>query len=240
MAACATPTACSTPRARRLIARARGPRRRPASRSTRWSRSTVDGGAEHGARRRATTSSRAPASARRPAARVADLGPPEHAVGRHRAVGRARSTPTARSAARAASPAARRVDLPAEWSPDGELHFVSDRTGWWNLYRERGGAVEALWPIEAEFGEPQWVFGMRTYGFDGAGRIVCTYPRRRPLAPGAASTRASDLARRSTRRSTTSATSARRRRLRRVLRRLADRAPRRWCGSTCATRRRMR
>src|SRR3989304_1278271 len=22
-----------------------------------------------------------------------------------------------------------------EWSPDGTLHFVSDRTGWWNLYR---------------------------------------------------------------------------------------------------------
>ncbi|MGH7888450.1 MAG: TolB family protein, partial [Candidatus Binatia bacterium] len=24
-----------------------------------------------------------------------------------------------------------------EWSPDGTLHFVSDRTGWWNLYRWR-------------------------------------------------------------------------------------------------------
>ncbi len=61
------------------------------------------------------------------------------------------------------------------WSPGGELHFVSDRTGWWNLYREHAGAIEALCPIEAEFGEPQWVFGMSTYGFDGAGRIVCTY-----------------------------------------------------------------
>jgi dipeptidyl aminopeptidase/acylaminoacyl peptidase len=61
------------------------------------------------------------------------------------------------------------------WSPGGVLHFVSDRTGWWNLYREHADAVEALCPIEAEFGEPQWVFGMSTYGFDGAGRIVCTY-----------------------------------------------------------------
>src|SRR5205823_14737515 len=25
-----------------------------------------------------------------------------------------------------------------DWSPDGTLHFVSDRTGWWNLYRFRG------------------------------------------------------------------------------------------------------
>ena len=24
-----------------------------------------------------------------------------------------------------------------EWSPDGILYFVSDRTGWWNLYRWR-------------------------------------------------------------------------------------------------------
>ena len=61
------------------------------------------------------------------------------------------------------------------WSPGGELHFVSDRTGWWNLYREHAGAIEALCPIEAEFGEPQWLFGMNTYGFDGAGRILCAY-----------------------------------------------------------------
>ncbi|MBO0800956.1 MAG: S9 family peptidase, partial [Blastocatellia bacterium] len=26
-----------------------------------------------------------------------------------------------------------------EWSPAGVLHFVSDRTGWWNLYRYREG-----------------------------------------------------------------------------------------------------
>ena len=40
------------------------------------------------------------------------------------------------------------------------LHFVSDRTGWWNLYRWRDGRVEPLCPMEAEFGRPQWVFGM--------------------------------------------------------------------------------
>ncbi|MEP7057708.1 MAG: S9 family peptidase [Caldimonas sp.] len=61
------------------------------------------------------------------------------------------------------------------WSPRGELHFVSDRSGWWNLLRERAGRVEPLCPLAAEFGEPQWVFGMSSYGFDAAGRIVCTY-----------------------------------------------------------------
>jgi dipeptidyl aminopeptidase/acylaminoacyl peptidase/uncharacterized protein (DUF2132 family) len=61
------------------------------------------------------------------------------------------------------------------WSPQGELHFVSDRSGWWNLYRVRGGAVQALHPMAAEFGVPQWAFARSTYGFDAHGRIVCSY-----------------------------------------------------------------
>jgi dipeptidyl aminopeptidase/acylaminoacyl peptidase len=62
-----------------------------------------------------------------------------------------------------------------EWSPDGILYFVSDRSGWWNLYRWRNGAVEALCPMEAEFGRPQWVFGMSTYAFISARTLVCAY-----------------------------------------------------------------
>ena len=65
-----------------------------------------------------------------------------------------------------------------EWSPDGTLHFIGDRTGWWNLYRWRGGRTEPLCPKEAEFGLPQWAFGMTTYGFASAGEIVCTYAER--------------------------------------------------------------
>ena len=61
------------------------------------------------------------------------------------------------------------------WSPDGVLHFVSDRTNWWNLYRWQGGQIEPLCPIDAEFGLPQWVFGMSTYGFESANSIICTY-----------------------------------------------------------------
>ena len=63
------------------------------------------------------------------------------------------------------------------WSPRGELHFVSDRSGWWNLYRLRGGEVQALHPMAAEFGVPQWAFGTSTYGFDERGRIVCSMVR---------------------------------------------------------------
>ena len=64
-----------------------------------------------------------------------------------------------------------------EWSPDGTLYFISDRTGWWNLYRLRDGRAEHLAPMEAEFGLPQWVFGMYTYAFTSPTEIACTYTR---------------------------------------------------------------
>ena len=62
-----------------------------------------------------------------------------------------------------------------EWSPDDTLYFVSDRSGWWNLHRWCGGQVEAVLPMEAEFGVPQWGLGMSTYGFASAGRVICAY-----------------------------------------------------------------
>ncbi|MFL6708140.1 MAG: prolyl oligopeptidase family serine peptidase [Massilia sp.] len=62
-----------------------------------------------------------------------------------------------------------------EWSPAGVLHFVSDRSGWWNLYRFDGAASTALCPRAAEFGGPHWTFGNAAYGFQDADTIVCTY-----------------------------------------------------------------
>lgn len=65
-----------------------------------------------------------------------------------------------------------------EWSPAGVLHFVSDRTGWWNLYRWSDENATPLCPMEAEFGMPQWVFGMSTYSFASSDEIICTYIQR--------------------------------------------------------------
>jgi dipeptidyl aminopeptidase/acylaminoacyl peptidase len=54
------------------------------------------------------------------------------------------------------------------WSPAGALHWISDRTGWWNLYQEG----EPLAPRGAEFAGPAWVFGDSDYDFLADGRIV--------------------------------------------------------------------
>jgi dipeptidyl aminopeptidase/acylaminoacyl peptidase len=62
-----------------------------------------------------------------------------------------------------------------EWSPDGDLYFVSDRSGWWNLYREKGGAIEPMAPMEAEFARPQWRFGMSAYAFESAERLISSF-----------------------------------------------------------------
>ena len=65
-----------------------------------------------------------------------------------------------------------------EWSPGGVLHFVSDRTGWWNIFRWNNGAAENLCERDAEFGLPGWAFGASTYGFASETRIVCAYNHR--------------------------------------------------------------
>ena len=65
-----------------------------------------------------------------------------------------------------------------EWSPDGVLHFVSDRSGWWNLYREdAAGETTALAPMAAEFALPAWIFGYSRYAFLSGGRIACAFER---------------------------------------------------------------
>jgi dipeptidyl aminopeptidase/acylaminoacyl peptidase len=65
-----------------------------------------------------------------------------------------------------------------EWSPDGaHLLFVSDRSGWWNLYGVELATriARPIAPMPAEFGLPQWTFGTSTYAFTGTDRIVCSY-----------------------------------------------------------------
>jgi len=65
-----------------------------------------------------------------------------------------------------------------QWSPDGTLYFVSDRTGWWNICRWENNQITPLAPMEAEFGLPQWVFGMSTYAFESDQRLICAFTQK--------------------------------------------------------------
>lgn len=65
-----------------------------------------------------------------------------------------------------------------QWSPDGKsIYFISDRTGWWNIYRTNvnGDSLEAMHTREAEFGGPAWQFAASYYDFDSNGNIVAIY-----------------------------------------------------------------
>ncbi|HXQ13992.1 MAG TPA: prolyl oligopeptidase family serine peptidase [Caulobacteraceae bacterium] len=62
------------------------------------------------------------------------------------------------------------------WSPDGVLHFNSDRSGFWNLYALRNGKPQPVLPMDAEFAGPLWGLGQSNYVFMGGdGRIVASY-----------------------------------------------------------------
>jgi dipeptidyl aminopeptidase/acylaminoacyl peptidase len=61
------------------------------------------------------------------------------------------------------------------WSPDGVLYYISDRSGWWNLYRWTGAGSEPVFPRNAEFAGPAWVFGLSNYGFESAESLLCVY-----------------------------------------------------------------
>lgn len=63
------------------------------------------------------------------------------------------------------------------WNNTGLPVFASDRTGWWQLYADRGeaGILPIMEPTEAEFAEPQWVFGMSTWDFTATGQVVAAW-----------------------------------------------------------------
>ena len=61
------------------------------------------------------------------------------------------------------------------WSPANELFCVADPDGWWNLYRMDTEAPTNVCPMEAEFGAPQWVFGLSKYAFIDRTHILCTW-----------------------------------------------------------------
>jgi dipeptidyl aminopeptidase/acylaminoacyl peptidase len=69
-----------------------------------------------------------------------------------------------------------------QWDGEGRLHFVSDRDGWWNLYRcedlEEVAEPLQLTREEADLAHPQWLFGGSTYAFLAGGAVICVRTER--------------------------------------------------------------
>jgi dipeptidyl aminopeptidase/acylaminoacyl peptidase len=65
--------------------------------------------------------------------------------------------------------------LEPRWDADGTLYFISDRSGWWNLYRWRGREPEPVLSMTAELAEPLWNLGQVNYVLTGDGRAVVRY-----------------------------------------------------------------
>jgi dipeptidyl aminopeptidase/acylaminoacyl peptidase len=62
------------------------------------------------------------------------------------------------------------------WGADGALYFLSDRSGFWNLYVLRGeGATTSILSREAEFAGPLWGLGQSSFAVIDDGRIVARY-----------------------------------------------------------------
>lgn len=63
------------------------------------------------------------------------------------------------------------------WSPDGILYFVSDKNGWWNLYRHTNSGNELVLDKRADFATPLWALGMCTWDFLDNSRIAALFTR---------------------------------------------------------------
>lgn len=65
--------------------------------------------------------------------------------------------------------------LEPRWGEEGVLFFIDDRTGFWNIYSFKDENIEPINEVEAEFGYPPWVFGIKTYGVTDKNAVVATY-----------------------------------------------------------------
>jgi dipeptidyl aminopeptidase/acylaminoacyl peptidase len=58
------------------------------------------------------------------------------------------------------------------WDEDGTLYFLSDRSGYWNLFRWRGGRIERVLMLDADLGGALWNLGASTYALTGDGQAL--------------------------------------------------------------------
>ncbi len=61
-----------------------------------------------------------------------------------------------------------------KWSSEGILYYISDKSGWWNIYRYQDSIEENIYPVHGEFGYPLWNLGQSRFDFKGD-KIIAAY-----------------------------------------------------------------
>lgn len=61
-----------------------------------------------------------------------------------------------------------------QWGPDGGLYFLSDRTGWWNLYRWQPDGIRQVLSVDQDCCPAPWEGGYRSFAFLARGAVVVT------------------------------------------------------------------
>jgi dipeptidyl aminopeptidase/acylaminoacyl peptidase len=65
--------------------------------------------------------------------------------------------------------------LEPQWDVDGTLYFISDRSGFWNLYTYRSGTSQAIWPRAAECASALWTLGQANFALLGNARMLLRF-----------------------------------------------------------------
>ena len=63
-----------------------------------------------------------------------------------------------------------------QWSPRGDIYYVSDRSNWWNLYLyQADDEDQCVSAVDHECGLPLWQFGLSTWGFLSDTEVLVAY-----------------------------------------------------------------
>lgn len=64
-----------------------------------------------------------------------------------------------------------------QWCYSDRLYYISDQTGWWNIYTYSplDGKTENISPISNDFCDAQWRLGVKSYAVVSRDKLLCCY-----------------------------------------------------------------
>jgi dipeptidyl aminopeptidase/acylaminoacyl peptidase len=65
--------------------------------------------------------------------------------------------------------------LQPRWGEAGQLYFISDHQGWWNIYCLQDGEVNPITQTPFDHAKPPWILGLSNYALLSKHQLVCSY-----------------------------------------------------------------